>query len=59
MEELTMEMLFMRKDKVIIISRNVFAVPHIGDSVVIDGIKVKVLDVIWHLDHSTWVEIQI
>ena len=54
-----MEMLFMRKDKVITISRNVFAVPHIGDSVVIDGIKVKVLDVIWHLDHSTWVEVQI
>jgi len=54
-----MEMLIMRKDKVIIISRNVVAVPRIGDSIVSEGVKVKVLDVIWHLDHATWVEIQV
>lgn len=54
-----MEMLIMRKDKVIIISRNVTAVPKIGDSIAAADAKVKVLDVIWHLDNNTWVEIQI
>lgn len=54
-----LEVLIMRGTQTIIISRNVSAVPRVGDSLVIEGIKVAVKEVIWHLDHSTWVEIQI
>jgi hypothetical protein len=53
------EMFFMRGTAVITISRNVTAVPRLGDFVVISGVKVAVKEVIWHLDHATWVEVQI
>ena len=54
-----MDIIYMQKEKIIIISRNQIAVPRIGDHIVMDNIKVKVLDVIWHLGNITWVEIQI
>lgn len=54
-----LEIFFMRGTQVIGISRNISATPRMGDFIVVDGVKVAVKEVIWHLDHTTWVEVQI
>ena len=53
------EMFFMRGNTTITISRNVTAIPRLGDFIVIGDVKVTVKEVVWHLDHTTWVEVQI
>lgn len=50
---------FMRNNERIALITNVAVVPRIGDGIVIINVKAKVLDVIWHYDYETWVEIQI
>ena len=54
-----LEVLFMRGTQTIVISRNVNAVPRVGDFIAVEGVKVVVKEVVWHLDHATWVEVQI
>lgn len=54
-----LEIVFVRGTQVIAVSRNISAIPRIGDFVAVDNVKVAVKEVIWHLDHSTWVEVQI
>lgn len=54
-----LEILFMRGTQTVVISRNASAAPRKGDFVVISDVKVVVKEVIWHLDHTTWVEVQI
>lgn len=54
-----LEIFFMRGTQVLVVSRNISAIPRIGDFVAVDNVKVAVKEVIWHLDHSTWVEVQI
>ncbi len=54
-----MEIFFMRGTQIIVITRNTSAIPRMGDFIAVDGVKVAVKEVIWHLDHETWVEVQI
>lgn len=54
-----LEIFYMRGTQTISISRNANAVPRMGDFIAVDGVKVAVKEVIWHLDHATWVEVQI
>lgn len=54
-----MMIVFVRKNQVIAVSKNAIAVPRIGETVVIDDIRLKVFDVIWHFDKETWVEIHV
>ena len=54
-----MEMLIMRDTKVYSICRNVTSVPRIGDTIQDGDVKVKVKDVIWHMDNQIWAEIQV
>lgn len=54
-----LEIFYMRGTRIIGITHNTNAVPRVGDFVTTDDVKVAVKEVIWHLDHSTWVEVQI
>ena len=54
-----MEVLIMRGAHTFIVCHNATAIPRIGDTIAADGVKVKVKDVIWHMDRTTWVEIQV
>lgn len=54
-----MEMLIMRDTKVYSVYRNVITVPRIGDTIQDGDVRVKVKDVIWHIENQIWVEIQI
>lgn len=54
-----MEMFIMRGTTTIIICHNTLAVPRIGETIESNGVRVKVKDVIWHIDNRTWVEIQV
>ena len=58
-EGFQMEMLIMRDTKVYSICRNVTSVPRIGDTIQDGDVRVKVKDVIWHIENQIWVEIQI
>lgn len=54
-----MEMLIMRNTTIFFVCHNVTAIPRIGDTITSGDVKVKVKDVIWHIDDTTWVEIQV
>lgn len=54
-----MEMFIMRDVTIFFACHNVTAVPRIGDTIHADGVKVKVRDVIWHIENKTWVEVQV
>lgn len=54
-----MDMLIMRGTQTFYVCHNSTAIPRIGDTIQADGIRVKVKDVIWHIDNKTWVEIQV
>ena len=54
-----MELYFMRGSKLMAVTHNANAVPRVGDMIAGDNVKVQVKEVIWHLEHTTWVEIQI
>lgn len=54
-----MEMFIMRDTTIFIVTHSATAIPRIGDTIMSDGVKVKVKDVIWHIENRTWVEIQI
>ena len=53
------DIFFMRGTQIIVITRNTSVIPRMGDFIEVDRIKVAVKEVIWHLDHETWVEVQI
>jgi hypothetical protein len=54
-----MEMFIMRDTTVFFACHNIAAIPRIGDTITSGNVKVKVKDVIWHIDHTTWVEVQV
>lgn len=54
-----MELYFMRGSKLIAVTHNAIAVPRVGDMIAADNCKVPIKEVIWHLDNTTWVEIQV
>lgn len=54
-----MEMFIMRDLKIYSVCRNVTTVPRIGDTIQDGDVKVKVRDVIWHIENQIWVEIQV
>ena len=54
-----MEILIMRGTTTIIICHNMLAVPRIGDTIETSGVKLKVKDVTWHINATTWVEVQV
>ena len=54
-----LEVFFMKGTQTLVVSRNISAVPRMGDFIAVAGVKVAVKEVIWHLDHTTWVEVQI
>lgn len=54
-----MEMLIMRGATTIILCHNTLAVPRIGETIEASGVKLKIKDVIWHINTTTWVEVQV
>lgn len=54
-----MEILVMRGTTTFFVCHNSVAVPRIGDTIESSGVRVKVKDVIWHIEHRTWVEVQV
>ena len=55
-----MEILIMRGDKLFAVTHFASAIPRNGDTMLMDGVKVKVKEVIWHVEETrTWVEVQI
>ena len=54
-----LEIFFMRGTQILAICRNISTVPSMGDVVAIGKDKGAVKEIIWHLDHETWVEVQI
>ena len=53
------EMLVMRDTTIFFVCHNTAAIPRIGDTIMSGDVKIKVKDVIWHIDHRTWVEVQV
>lgn len=54
-----MEVIIMRNTTQLAVGKNYMAVPRIGETLEMRGTKVKVKDVIWHIENTTWVEIQV
>lgn len=54
-----MEVHIMSGSTTLVVGRNYYAVPRIGDTLMMDGHEVKVNNVIWHIDNRTWVEVQV
>ena len=39
--------------------RNATLLPRKGDTMLVSGTSVKVVEVVWHIDNSSWVEVKI
>ena len=53
------EMLVMRDATVLFVCHNTAAIPRIGDIIQSGNVRIKVKDVVWHIENRTWVEIQV
>lgn len=53
-----MDIFFMRGTK-LLGKTNGVVVPRVGDFIAAGDIKVVVKEVVWHLDNTIWVEIQV
>lgn len=54
-----MEILIMRDTTTFFVCHNMTSVPRIGDTIQSGDIRVKVRNVIWHIENRTWVEVQV
>ena len=54
-----MEMIIMSGTMTFFVCHNVTEIPRIGDAITSSGVTVKVKDVIWHIDSTTWFEVQV
>lgn len=53
------DILYMNGSQIWARTQNATVVPRTGDLVVMNNIKVKVKEVIWHIENPAWVEVQI
>lgn len=54
-----MTLMYMRGTTTIAITQFAAAIPRVKDKVAIGNRKFEVIEIVWHIDNNTWVEVQI